>query len=242
MTRGPWLKVCGLADRVEVASARDGGATHVGLWWSMGESAHALGMAALAKTSGHARSAGMRPVLVTLSGDPEQILRACREGEIDAVQLHAFQPPRTVAAVRQGLPAEGTVVKVIHAEPDGTSPDLRLVSAYRAAGVDAFLLDTMDGGRVGSTGRALSPATVRAIVPRFEAPFILAGGLTATPAPEQLDLRSLPGFAGVDVDSAARGDDGRPDASRIRRLHDAWLADGPPTALPHIPILQGGHP
>lgn len=216
------LKICGATNGDEVGAVADGGGTHVGLWWGMGGVDRELDGPTLAHLAAVAGRAGVVPVLVTLSGDADAITRAAAMAGIDWVQLHAFQGPRLVAELRDRLGGEATLLKALHVEPDGTSLDLRLASAYRKAGADAFLLDSIRGGRVGSTGAAVPVEALRGAAARVDHRFVLAGGLDDRPTLGQLDCVDWPGFSGIDVDTAARGADGTIQAARVSAIASAW--------------------
>jgi phosphoribosylanthranilate isomerase len=139
------------------------------------------------------------------------------------LQLHAFQLPRVVRALKAGPGAPAVrLVKVLHVR-DGRCIEGGLVAAYERAGVDAFLIDaTTSDGRVGSTGTAVAPAVAAALAGSLRRPFFLAGGISAAGRPAYERLVRDARFLGVDVDSAARDGDGRIAGERVAAIRRAW--------------------
>jgi len=211
------LKVCGATQVSEVEHLGGAGADLVGLWHGVPGGHAELGVPVLCRLAGAARDAGRpRPVLVTLSSDVDELVAVLRLAGIDWVQLHGYQPPGLVRALLAACP-ELTVVKVLHVR-DGTCVEGRLMGAYRRAGAAMFLLDTVTAdGRIGSTGESIDPDVVEALVAESPLPVVLAGGLDAGTAaryrPPKADR-----LLGIDVDTGARGDDGRIDPARVAAI------------------------
>lgn len=241
------LKVCG-ATRPQEAAAVAARADLVGLWYGVDGGAHDLAEDALPELADAVRAGGRaEPVLVTLLHDADRLARAARAARIRWVQLHAYQPPRTVAALRTALPG-AVVVKAVHVL-DGRCAERPFLGAYARAGTDLLLVDaaTRDGG-VGSTGHRVPPEALEPLLPTLKLPFLLAGGLTAADAVRGPALGAHSDFRGVDVDSAARGNDGLLCAHRVAALDRAWTGTGvlprarigtaaPPA--PSAPTLRG---
>ncbi|WP_200262062.1 N-(5'-phosphoribosyl)anthranilate isomerase [Streptomyces sp. HSG2] len=225
----PLLKVCGAThprEAVAVAARAD----LVGLWYGVDGGAHDLAAAALPELADAVCGSGRaEPVLVTFLHDADRVARVARAARIRWIQLHAYQPPRTVAALHSALPG-AVVVKAVHVL-DGHCAERPFLGAYARAGTDLLVVDaaTRDGG-VGSTGRHLPPEVLEPLLPALRLPFLLAGGLTAADAVRGPALGAHPGFRGVDVDSAARGDDGLLCAHRVAALDRAWTGTD---VLPH---------
>jgi phosphoribosylanthranilate isomerase len=218
------LKVCGATAPQDIEAAAAAGADCVGLWHGVPGGPRELDPDGLAALAAAARAAGLVPVLVTFLADAPELARLVRAAGIGLVQLHAYQPPALVRALREALPAETGIVKVLHVDADGGCVERPLAGAYARAGTDLFLLDTAtDDGRIGSTGRTLDPTRLTALLPRLTRPFLLAGGLTAANRPAYEEIVRHPGFRGVDVDTAARnpltGSFGVPEIAALTR---AW--------------------
>ncbi|RSS83345.1 N-(5'-phosphoribosyl)anthranilate isomerase [Streptomyces sp. WAC06614] len=219
------LKVCGATAPQDIEAAAAAGADCVGLWHGVPGGPRELDPDGLAALAAAARSTGLLPVWVTFLADPGALVATARAAGAGWIQLHAYQPPAVVRALREALPASVGIVKVLHVAPGGAGCVERpLIGAYARAGTDLFLLDTAtEDGRIGSTGRTLDQADVTALLPRLTRPFLLAGGLSPANRPAYEEVVAHPGFRGIDVDTAARdrvtGGFGIPEIAALAR---AW--------------------
>ena len=224
------MKVCGVTCERDIETLAAAGADLVGLWHGVPGGEADLDDARLVRLAAAARESRVEPVLVTFAPDARRIARALALSGVAWLQLHAFQLPRLVAELRAiTRPRRLTIVKVLHVSGE-RCVDVRLVPAYEAAGVDAFLLDaTSTDGRVGSTGVAIPPAVASAVAERLRRPFFLAGGVTARSRARYGEVARRRGFVGIDVSTAARDADGALRARRIEAVGRAWrggLEDG----------------
>ncbi|MFF2521225.1 phosphoribosylanthranilate isomerase [Streptomyces liangshanensis] len=216
------LKICGATEEADIDLLATHGASHVGLWHGV-PGGHAdlpedrlSGLVSAAHATGR-----LEPVLVTFLGDPEALAGIARRTGLRWLQLHAYQPPGVVRALRAALP-DAVLVKVLHLRAGGC-PERPLIGAYERAGTDLFLLDTTtEDGRVGSTGQAPRARDALDLLPRLTRPFLLAGGITPDHRPGLAPVVSHPGFRGVDVDTAARDGHGRLAAPAVTALARAW--------------------
>ncbi|GHB52065.1 hypothetical protein GCM10010347_22410 [Streptomyces cirratus] len=229
----PLLKVCGATGRDDIEAAAAAGADCVGLWHGVPGGPRELDAETLTGLAAQARSAGLLPVLVTFLADTEALTELARRTGVGWIQLHAYQSPAAVRALRAALPPDVVIVKVVHLAQGGAGCVERpLIGAYERAGTDLFLIDAAtDDGRIGSTGHALDPGDVLGLVPRMTRPFLLAGGLGPDSPPRYADVVRAAGFHGIDVDTAARspltGGFGVPEITALAR---AWR--GTPSAGP----------
>lgn len=232
------LKVCGATAPQDIEAAAAAGADCVGLWHGIPGGPSELDPDGLAALAAAARSAGLLPVLVTFLSDAAEIAAHVRRTGVGWVQLHAYQPPAVVRALREALPAEVGIVKVLHVQERGGCVERPLIGAYDRAGTDLFLLDTATcDGRIGSTGAALDPELLRPLLPRLTRPFLLAGGLTSGNRAAYEEVVRHPGFRGVDVDTAARdGATGAFGVPQIAALARAWRSAAPTVPVPSVPL------
>ncbi len=218
------LKVCGATSEADVAVLHDAGADLVGLWHGVSGGRAELGGGQLASLAAACRATGtLDPVLVTFLRDPAVVVAAARHAGIRWLQLHGYQPPGAVAAVKRSLP-DATVVKVLHVQ-GGDCVERPLLGSYERAGVDIFLFDAAHGGRVGSTGRPLEPGVVAALVERTSVPFLLAGGISVDSRSRYDDIAAHGRFAGVDVDTAARDRTGALCYDRVLAIRRHWRVE-----------------
>ncbi|MEV8631394.1 N-(5'-phosphoribosyl)anthranilate isomerase [Streptosporangium sp. NPDC051023] len=164
----------------------------------------------------------LRPVLVTFLSDVNALREVLDASGIGWLQLHAYQPPSVVRAIREVVAPEVVIVKVLHVR-GGECLERPLIPSYERAGTDVFLLDAVtEDGRVGSTGRRIPEPQALGLVDRLTIPFLLAGGITADNRGEYASLVEHPRFIGVDVDTAARDHRGVFRPSLIRQITRGW--------------------
>src|SRR5262249_30433859 len=114
------------------------------------------------------------------------------------------------------------VIKVLHVK-GGECVEAPLIGSYEKAGVDVFLFDVVtEDGRVGSTGQALDPVVVAPLLGKLTRPFLLAGGISDDNRADYEKLVAHPLFIGIDVDTNARGADGKVDGARVEAITRAW--------------------
>ncbi|PRH79211.1 N-(5'-phosphoribosyl)anthranilate isomerase [Streptomyces solincola] len=219
----PVLKVCGATAPHDIEVLAAAGADHVGLWHGVPGGRADLTGPGLAALAAAARATGaLEPVLVTFLADPDALADAARRSGVTHLQLHAYQRPDMVRALRAALP-DAVLIKVLHLAPDGGCVERPLIKAYARAGADLFLFDAATGdGRVGSTGVRLAGRQVTALADRCPLPFWLAGGLDPASSADYADVAAHPGFRGIDVDTAARDAAGRFTPDAVADLARAW--------------------
>jgi phosphoribosylanthranilate isomerase len=221
---GTKVKVCGIVDHAELDILAAVGVDFVGLWYGVAGGPHDLPLDRWVELSA---AAVEKPaaVLVTFAKDADLLGDALAAAEAGWIQLHGYQSPGLVRRLKARAP-EVKVLKVLHVK-DGECLEGSLVGAYEKAGADAFLLDVVaDDGRVGSTGQALDPATATAVTAGFNLPFLVAGGISDSNRDRYAALTEHPRFMGVDVDTNARGGDGRISAQRVDAITHAWRGNG----------------
>jgi phosphoribosylanthranilate isomerase len=218
------VKVCGVVDDAELEILAAAGVDLVGLWYGVPGGPHDLPLDRWARL---AAAAVQTPaaVLVTFAKDADLLADALTAAGAGWIQLHGYQSPGLVRKLKARAP-DVKVLKVLHVK-GGECQEGSLVGAYEKAGADAFLLDVVaDDGRVGSTGLALDPAVAGAVTAGLNLPFLIAGGISEANRDRYAGLTEHPRFMGIDVDTNARGADGRISAARVDAITHAWRADG----------------
>ncbi|MQS05647.1 phosphoribosylanthranilate isomerase [Streptomyces alkaliphilus] len=224
------LKVCGATSRDDTALLAEAGVDLIGLWHGVPGGPADLSprrFAALARrcrtVAVPADRAAPEPVLVTFLRDPAAIGGAARAAGVQWLQLHGYQPPGVVAAIKRRWP-ETTVVKVLHVAGDACV-ERPLLASYQRAGTDLFLFDAIgEGGQVGSTGLSLDPDVVIDLAEATRLPFLVAGGLSAANRSRYEKVAAHPRFAGADVDTAARDLTGAFCAESVGSIRRHWSA------------------
>lgn len=226
------VKICGATSTEDVELLADAGADLVGVWHGVPGGRAELSPRRLSALAAAAhRTERLRPVLVTFLNDAEALRGVLAAARIDWVQLHGYQTPGTVRALKSA--GNLTVVKVVHlgARGPGACPELPLISSYERAGTDLFLVDrAADDGRIGSTAQQVEGRAVLEVVERMSRPFLLAGGISGDNRPDYRAVVEHPLFRGIDVDTAAKDpDSSRMRAERVGAVVRAWRAgdEGP---------------
>ena len=218
------LKICGVTNPDEVSLLASLPVDLIGIWYGVPGGHADVSLAQCRRLAAAASATGtLEPVLVTFLNDAADLREAALRSRVRWLQLHGYQPPGLVRAVKAAAP--GTrVIKVLHVRGEHCA-EARLIRAYEKAGVDVFLLDAVDDdGRTGSTGRPLDAGVVRALAARLTRPFLLAGGVSARNRRQHTGSMRCPNWLGIDVDSNARGPDGALRAGNVRSISRAWRA------------------
>lgn len=222
-TETPVVKVCGIVHPAELDTLSANTVDLVGLWLAVPGGPHDLPLdrwGALARRAAET-DGGPAPVLVTFTKDPEILREALGSAPVQWVQLHGYPTPGAVRKVKAISP-DVRVIKVLHVR-GGECVEASLIGSYEKAGVDVFLFDVVsDDGRVGSTGQELDPAVVAPLLDKLTRPFLLAGGISADNHDRYEKLAAHPLFLGIDVDTNARGADGRISADNVAAITRAW--------------------
>ncbi len=220
---GTWVKVCGIVEPEEIATLAAHQVDLVGLWLAVPGGPHDLPAEQWRSLAEHAAhtDGGPAPVLVTFTKDAELLREAFADAPVEWVQLHGYPTPGFVRKVK-AIGPDVKVIKVLHVR-GGECVEASLIGSYEKAGVDVFLFDTVsEDGRVGSTGLSLDADVVASLVDRLSKPFLLAGGISAENRESYERLTMHPLFLGIDVDTNARGADGRIDAGNVEGIARAW--------------------
>lgn len=219
---GPRVKVCGITEPSELDRLARQQVDFVGLWHGVPGGPADLPLEQWQSLVGAAAATGeLAPVLVTFFKDVEDIRRTLEGSQAHWVQLHGYPTPGFVGAVKSIAP-DVRVIKVLHIR-GGKCIEERLLGAYESAGVDVFLFDAVaDDGRVGSTGQTLDADLVASLVERLTRPFLLAGGISAENRDRYAELAAHPLFLGIDVDTNARGADGKISEENVAAISRAW--------------------
>ncbi|TCO52833.1 phosphoribosylanthranilate isomerase [Actinocrispum wychmicini] len=217
------LKVCGAKTRRDVELLADSGADLVGLWHGVPNGPSEVSVDQVSLLAEAARATGqLEPMLVTFLSDVDLLREIVARTGIRWIQLHAYQMPQMIKALRRTVPDDVTIVKVLHLRA-GTCLEKPLIKAYEKAGTDLFLLDVVtEDGQIGSTGQRLHPKAVVELVPSFTKPFLLAGGISAHNSADYATVAAHPQFLGIDVDTGARDHRGHFEGKNISAITRGW--------------------
>jgi phosphoribosylanthranilate isomerase len=218
---GVRLKVCGATQPAEIEVLASEPVDFVGLWYGVPDGPADLDLAEWRRLAAAATGEGLAPVLVTFSKDAAMLREALEGSQVTWVQLHGYQTPGIVKALKRDLP-EVRVMKVLHVR-GSECVEGPLLSSYAKAGVDVFLFDAVSkDGRVGSTGETLDVDIVAALADELTRPFLIAGGISSENRARHEALAAHPRFLGVDVDTNARGADGKIAQQNVAAIARAW--------------------
>jgi phosphoribosylanthranilate isomerase len=217
------LKVCGATTKADVELLASSGADLVGLWHGVADGPSEVSVETVTTLAEAARATGrLEPTLVTFLSDVEVLRQIVERTGIQWIQLHAYQMPAMIRALKQAVTSELTIVKVLHLK-NGKCLERPLIKAYEKAGVDVFLLDVVTAdGQIGSTGQRLQADDVADLVPSFGKPFLLAGGISAHNSADYATVVQHPQFRGIDVDTGARNHFGRFESKNITDISRGW--------------------
>ncbi len=219
------IKVCGVTQLSDVDLLGALPVDFVGLWYGV-QGGHAdVPLAEFVRLAGAVHvTQRLQPVLVTLLNDVEALREAVLSAQVGWIQLHGYQLPPSVRALKNALPDGVKIIKALHLR-GRSCVERPLIHAYERAGVDVFLFDTAsEDGRVGSTGRSLDAGVVSALAERLTRPFLLAGGISSQNCGEHRPLIRHRHFLGIDFDTNARGLDGKLRSQNIEAIIQAWKA------------------
>jgi phosphoribosylanthranilate isomerase len=220
------VKVCGVVEPAEIDALRASRVDLVGLWLAVPGGPHDLPIDRWRELVRRAADAddGPAPVLVTFTKDAELLRDALANAPVKWVQLHGYPTPGFVRKVK-AIDPDVRVIKVLHVR-GGECVEASLIGSYEKAGVDVFLFDTVsEDGRVGSTGLSLDADVVAGLVDKLNRPFLLAGGISSENRARYEQLVAHPLFLGIDVDTNARGQDGRIDGAHVEAITRAWRGE-----------------
>lgn len=217
------IKVCGITRRYEIDLLEALPVNFVGLWHGVWGGRAELPLADCWRLAAAAHATQtLEPVLVTFINESKALADAVATSQVRWVQLHGYQTPAVVRAVKRDAPRATRVVKVLHVR-GRECLEGPLIRTYERAGVDAFLFDAAAGdGRIGSTGRSLDGEFVSAIAKQLTRPFLLAGGIGPESRRAHLTSVRNPRCLGIDVDTNARGRDGALRPEKVEAIARAW--------------------
>ncbi len=122
------VKICGATRTGEVELLAAAGVDFVGLWHGVPGGRTELSLPNLTRLA--AACDRIRPILVTLESTVDTLTRAVESSGIEWVQLHGYQQPGVVRALKA---LGATVVKVLHIR-NGECVERPLIKAYQRAG------------------------------------------------------------------------------------------------------------
>ncbi|MGH2733396.1 MAG: phosphoribosylanthranilate isomerase [Actinomycetota bacterium] len=219
------IKICGATSPADIQLLAGLGIDFVGLWYGIPGGHAELPLDKLEQLAAQANATEQpQPVLVTFLNEVEALRDGVLCSGVHWVQLHGYQPPSVVRALKVAVPEEVKVVKVLHVSGHDCVERM-LIRSYERAGVDIFLLDAVaEDGRVGSTGQRLDPRIVPELIEQMTRPCFLGGGVSAESCRDHRMLLRHPRFFGIDVDTGARGPDGKFCVDRIAGIGRTWKA------------------
>jgi len=155
-------------------------------------------------------------VLIITEERVEEICHMAEQVSPDVLQLHGFNTPRDVAAIKERLSAK--IIKTLHFQgermAEGDDP-VRYARQYIEAGADAILVDSYQQDKVGATGETMSLDLARKLRDGiYPVPLIIAGGLhseNVACAIDKVKPYAVDVFSGVTIG-------GYLDAERVRRF------------------------
>lgn len=219
-----YVKICGITRTEEIDLLGALPVDLIGLWHGVPGGRADLPLNEYRRLAAVCATHNLEPALVTFLTDAHALGEVIHRSRTRWVQLHGYQTPSLVRAIKRAASDEVRIIKALHIQ--GTyCPEAPLISSYEKAGVDVFLFDVAtDDGRIGSTGRSLDDRVVSSLAKRLTRPFLLAGGISSENWREHAMSVRSPGWLGIDVDTNARGGDGALRPENIEAIVHAWTA------------------
>jgi phosphoribosylanthranilate isomerase len=202
------IKICGNRTVEEVKLAASLGADALGLIVGV---RHRSEDALDIRTAEALRAAipgTLSSVLVTHQVSAPQVIELHEAVPTSVIQLHDDIPAEDIAIIRRLRP-QTLLVKAIPVEDRSAIDAARTFEPL----VDALLLDSRTGDRIGGTGVPHDWSISREIVKRVRCPVILAGGLTPENLAAAIDTVEP---YGVDVNSGVEFEGGAKDPEKER--------------------------
>lgn len=195
------VKICGVVHARDLNMLDRMGVDYAGLWFNMPQGKYNLKkheFVELARTPLNK----LQCIGVTTESNLEEIAEFARESAVSGIQLHGFQLPREVLAVKRRLGESIDVLKVLHIR-NGECLENALLKEYGRCGADAFILDNYISRECsGSTGKRIPAETVSRLAEVFGTHrLFLAGGQNEQGIREM--HANMP-LRGVDIDTGAR--------------------------------------
>jgi phosphoribosylanthranilate isomerase len=205
------IKICGLSTPETVASALDGGASHVGfIFFPKSPRNVTPGEAGRLREAARGRASA---VAVTVDADDAFLDAIVASMRPDMLQLHGHETPARLAEVkaRHHLP-------VMKAMPVREASDLAALESYRGI-ADRFLFDARPpaGAELpGGNGVAFDWRILAGLDPALD--YMLSGGLNAANIGDALKIARPPG---IDVSSGVESAPGVKDTRLIEEFFRA---------------------
>jgi phosphoribosylanthranilate isomerase len=198
-----WVKICGTTCVEDACLAAEAGADAVGFVFA--ESPRRVTVEA-ARSMAARLPAATEKIGVFVEPGFEAVARAVEEAALTGVQMYGGFP---MALLRERFPAL-RLLRVVHFSED-LEAGLRAAAGEPA--VDAVLVDSRAGSRMGGTGIPFDWARARGHFEASERRLVAAGGLA--PANVAAAIAALAPW-GVDVVTGVEAAPGRKDPARVR--------------------------
>ncbi len=211
------IKFCGLTIPGDAGTAKQLGASHVGVIFA--ESRRQVTVEQAREILDSAEDLKRVGVFGPARGAIPSIIRTSREADLDVIQIHGSLAADDVGHIREGF--DGEVWAVIPV--DATTGALPDEWEHLADLADAFLLDTRVGTVTGGSGEPFPWHAAAASIQRASAmlPVILAGGLKPSNVAEAIKILR-PSI--VDVSSGVESSAGVKDPALMQAFAEAVVS------------------
>ncbi len=192
------IKICGLSQSQDILAVNKAKPDYVGFVFAESRRQVTPAQARALKSilDPHILAVG-----VFVDAKPHEIIRLCRDGVIDLIQLHGHEDAAYIKALKKAVP--NLIIKAVRVQ------DPQQVLDAQKLPCDYLLLDSADPSAAGGTGKTFD----HRLIPPLEKPFFLAGGLHAGNIKAAAGCRPY----GLDVSSGAETN-GSKDPAKIEEI------------------------
>lgn len=169
------IKICGLSRLIDIDMVNEAHPDYIGFVFAKSRRQVTVEAATALKSR---LDPAIRVVGVFVNEAPDIIIRLCREGVIDAIQLHGDETEEDIRRLRQAV--KNPIIKAVRVKAAENIREAQRLSC------DYLLLDAYRDDQYGGSGERFDWS----VVTQVNKPFFLAGGINAGNVVDAVNLIS----------------------------------------------------